>query len=212
MAEVAAHPSWAVPWLAVLAVWATCALPLLYTDVGQQALVDEQVRRVESFGGTIDDASYDQLQRQPPLSAYFVSGGRLLLTPPVTLAVAMGLIVLARRDGARASAAQALAVSVYALAPLALGQVVATPLNYLRESLTSPFNLAALVPLADEGTWTARLLGSVDLFGVWWTWLLAVGLAAIAARPSRGYLAWLLVMYFGFAAVLSGILTIFGAS
>ncbi len=212
MAQVTAQPTWAVPWIVVLAVWAACALSLLNSDVGQQALVDEQVRRVESFGGTVDDTRYEALQRDPPLSAYFVSGGRLLLTPPVTFAVAMGLILLSRRDGGQASAAQGLAVSVHAMAPLALGQIAATPLHYLRESLTSPFNLAALVPLADEGTWAARLLGSIELFGLWWMWVVAVGLGAVAKRPPRRYLAKLLVIYLGFAAVMAAIVTMLGGS
>jgi len=210
MAQVAAQPDWALPWLGVLAVWATCALLLLNSDVGRQALVDEQVRRVESFGGIIDDPTYEALQKNPPVSAYFVSGGRLLLAPPVTFAVAVGLTLLARRDGVRAPVAQGLAVSVHAMAPLALGQVAATPLHYLRESLTSPFNLAALVPLADEGTWPARLLGSIEIFGLWWMWMVAVGLGAITNRPARRYLATLLAIYVGFAAVMAAIVTMLG--
>lgn len=212
MAQVVADPAWALPWVVVIGIWAACAASLLYTDVGQQALVDEQVRRVESFGGTVDDASYEALQQKPPLSAYFVSGNRLLLTPPVTLAIAMGLIVLGRRGGREPALAQALAVAVHASAALALGQIVSTPLHYLRESLTSPFNLAALLPLADEGTWAARALGSVDVFGLWWMWLLAVGLGAMTSRPSRHYVAVLLGLYIAIAAVMALILTVSGGS
>jgi hypothetical protein len=212
MAEVVAEPQWALPWLTILIIWAVCALPLLTSAVGRQALVDEQVRRIESFGGTVDDARYGALQANPPFAAYLVSGGRLLLTPPVTLAIAMGLILLARRDGVAATASQAVAVSVYASVPLVLGNVAATPWHYVRESLTSPFNLAALLPLADEGTWAARLLGSVELFGLWWTWLLAVGLAAITGRPARRSLAWLLALYLGVAAVMSAVLAMSGGS
>ena len=65
---------------------------------------------------------------------------------------------------------------------------VATPLHYLRESLTSPTNLAVFLPIFDDGTVPARLLGAVDLFGLWWVWLLALGLHAAAGRPARRYL------------------------
>lgn len=212
MAEVVAQPQWALPWLTLLAIWAVCALPFLTSAVGRQALVDEHVRRVESFGGTIDDGRYRALQENPPFGAYLVSGGRMLLTPPVTLAVAMGLILLARRDGAAATLNEALAVSVYASVPLVLGNVAATPWQYVRESLTSPFNLAALLPVADEGTGTARLLGSIELVGLWWTWLLAVGLGTITGRPARRSLAWLLALYLGVAAVMSAVLTMSGGS
>jgi hypothetical protein len=210
MAEVVAQPQWALPWLILLLIWTVCALPFLTSEVGRQALVDEQVRRVESFGGTVDDGQYQALQTNPPFAAYLVSGGRMLLTPPVTLAVAMGLILLARRDGAPVTLNQALAVSVYASVPLVLGNVAATPWHYVRESLTNPFNLAALLPLADEGTWAARLLGSIELFGLWWTWLLAVGLGAITGRLARRSLVWLLALYLGVAALMSAVLAMFG--
>ncbi len=212
MAQVVIDPAWALAWIVIVAAWAVCAFLLLSSDVGRQALVDEQVRRVESFGGTVDDPTYTTLQRNPPVSAYFVSGGRLLLAPPVTFAVAIGLVLAARRDGVPASAAQAMAVSVHAMVPLALGQLAATPLHYLRESLTSPFNLSALLPLADEGTWVARLMGSVELFGLWWMWVLAVGLGAITKRPARRYLATVLLVYVGVAAVMAAVVTLLGGS
>jgi hypothetical protein len=212
MAEVVAHPQWVLPWLVILALWAICAVPILNSTLGRQALVDEQVRRVEALGGTVDDERYAAMRANPPLLAYVSGGGRLLLTPPVTLAVAMGLILLARRDHVEASVSQALAISVFALVPLALGNAAATPLHYIRESLSSPFNLAALVRVADEGTWAARLLGSVELFGLWWTWLLAVGLAAITKQPSRRYLAWLVVIYVGIAAIFSAAPMMFGGA
>jgi hypothetical protein len=212
MAQIAAHPIWLLPWIGVLAVWAVSTLLLLNTDVGRQALVDEQVRRVESFGGTVDDPTYEALQKSPPLSAYFFGGGRLLLTPPVTFAVAMGLMLLARRARVPATTRQALAVSVHAMVPLALGQLAATPLHYIRESLTSPFNLAALVPLADEGTWVARLLGSIELFGLWWVWLLAVGLGAMTHTPARHHLTTMLLVYIGLAALMAAIVIMLGGS
>jgi hypothetical protein len=206
MVQVVAQPDWLLPWIVLLVVWAACAIPFLSTDVGRQALVDDQVRRVEAFGGEVDDARYQAWQKRPPLMAYFASADRFLLTPPVTLAVAMGLLGLARRNHVQPSLTQALAVSIYASVPLVLGHVVATPVQYLRESLSTPFNLAALVPVADEGTWAARLLGAIDLFALWWSWLLAVGLGAMTRRPSRRYLGWLLAIYGGVAAVVSTIL------
>ena len=53
----------------------------------------------------------------------------------------------------------------------------------MRESLTSPFNLAALLPFFDEGSAAARFLGTIEVFGLWWVVLLAVGCAALAGRP-----------------------------
>jgi hypothetical protein len=212
MAAVVAAPSWLAAWACVLLVWLAPAAWLLSTAAGRQALVDERVRQVEAFGGQIDDARYAALQQSPPLFAYFTSGGRLLLAPPVTLAVAAGLVLLARMDGAGLSGTGALAVSVHASVALAVQQLVAAPLQYLRESLTSPTNLAAFLPMFDEGTVPARLLGAVDLFGLWWVWLLALGLHAATGRPARRYLGWLLVVYLGIAAGVAVVMALRGGS
>ena len=90
MAEVVRHPAFITTWVVVLLVVAVCGGLLLSTPVGQQALVDERVRVTEAVGGRVDDATYAGLQNDPPVSIYLTSGGRLLLTPPVTLVVALG--------------------------------------------------------------------------------------------------------------------------
>ena len=146
----------AAAWLVVLVVWLAAGAWLLALPVGRQALVDEQVRVVEALGGTVDDARYQAWQAAPPWGTYFTSGGRLLLLPLTTLAVATGLYLWTRRQVPGVRYAAALSVTVHASVILALQQVVATPLHIVRESLTSPFNLAALAPLFDEGSWPAR--------------------------------------------------------
>ena len=52
----------------------------------------------------------------------------------------------------------ALAITVHATVVLALQQIIATPVHYVYESLTSPTNLAGILRVFDEGTWPARLL------------------------------------------------------
>lgn len=212
MATLAVAPTWLTAWAVVLVVWLAPAGWLLSTSVGRQALVDERVRQVEAFGGQIDDQAYEGLRLSPPWPAYFTSGGRLLLTPPVTLLVAAGLALLARVDGAAMSMAVALAISVHASVALALQQLVAAPLHYLRESLTSPTNLAVFLPGLDEGSLGARLFGAVDVFGLWWIWLLAIGVAGATGRPARRYFGRLLVVYLGAAAAIAVIMTLSGGS
>ena len=46
---------------------------------------------------------------------------------------------------------QALSIVVHATVVLLIGQVIVTPLHYVRESLTSPLNLAAALPAMDDG-------------------------------------------------------------
>lgn len=210
MAEVVRHPAFITTWVVVLLAVAVCGGLFLSTPVGQQALVDERVRVTEALGGRVDDAAYARLEAAPPASAYLTSGGRLLLTPPITLLVAVGLAVLARIDGARVTFVTAVAIVVHATVVLALQQVIATPLHYAHESLTSPTNVAGLVRVFDEGSWPARLLGAIDVFGLWWMWLLAVGLAAATGRPARQYVWRLMAVYAGVAALVTMVFAVSG--
>jgi hypothetical protein len=211
MAALVAAPTFLSTWAIILLAWLACGWWLLSTPVGRQALVDERVRVVELFGGQVTDKEYADLRASPPLAAYVTSGGRLLLTPPVTVAVALGLALAARADHASLGLAGSMAVSVHASVALAVQQVVSTPLAYLRESLSSPTHLAALSGL-DEGTFAARLLGAVDLFGLWWVWLLAVGLAAATGRPAWQYGLRLLAVYLGVAVLLAAAVAAVGGA
>ena len=211
MAEVVRHPAFITTWVFVLLVAAVCGGLLLSTPIGQQALVDERVRVTEALGGRVDDAAYDRLRSDPPVSIYLTSGGRLLLTPPATLLVAAGLVGLARLGGARVTFVTALAVAVHATVVLALQQVVAAPIHYVNESLTSPTNLAGLLRVFDEGSVPARLFGAIDVFGVWWMWLLAVGLGAATGCPARQYVWRLLSVYLGVAAMVAAVFAVLGS-
>ena len=88
-------------------------------------------------------------------------------------------------------------------------QTCALPI-YLYESLTSPTNVAAIVRVFDEGTWAARLFGTIDVFGLWWMWLLSVGLAAATGRPARRYVMRLLAVYVAVAALVAAVFAVLG--
>ena len=210
MAEVVRHPAFMTTWIVVLLAVAVCGGLLLSTPVGRQALVDERVRVTEALGRRVDDAEYARLQANPPMSVYMTSGGRLLLTPPVTLLVAAGLFALARLDGAATPFVTALAIAVHATVVLALQQIVATPLHYLHGALTSPTNVAGLLQVFDEGSLPARLFGTIDVFGLWWLWLLSLGLAAATGRPARRYVVRLLAVYVGVGAIVAAVFAVMG--
>lgn len=227
MDEIVRYPVFITTWVLVLLAVAVCGGLLLSTEVGRQALVDERVRVTEALGQRVDDAEYARLQANPPVSVYLTSGGRLLLTPPVTLLVALGVMVLARAGGATTSFVTALAIAVHASVVLALQQIVATPFHYVQESLTSPTTVAGLLRVFDEGSWPARLFGTIDVFGLWWIWLLSLGLAAAAGRPAplddargrpeqgrraRRYFLRLLAVYVGVAAMVAALFAVFGSN
>ncbi len=204
-------PAILATWVLWLLLWFAAAAALLSTAVGRQALVDERVRVVENLGGRVDDSAYACLQAAPPTWVYFASGGRVLLTPPVTLAAAAGIFLWLRRSAA-VTFTQCLSVSVHATGALVAQQLVATPLHLLRESLTSPFNLAALLPFFNEGSPAARFLGTIEIFGLWWVLLLAMGCAALAERRARSFVSPLVGAYVAVAAVVAGAVLLTGGS
>ena len=204
MAAVVHDPSFITAWIVVLLIVAACGVSILSTAVGRQALVDERVRTTEMVGGRVDDAAYAEWLAHPPISAYLTSGGRLLVTPPVTLIVALALVGLAGFEGAGVSFVVALAIVVHATAALALQQLIAVPAQLVRESLGSPTSLAILMPAGDDGTWLARLMGSLYVFGVWWIVLMAIGLGAATGRSTVHWLVRLGAAYLVIAAVVAG--------
>lgn len=211
-AELIHTPTWLPAWLVILAVWTVCGGWLLSTEVGQQALVDERVRVVETLGGEVSDAEYASLQASPPWWVYFTSGSRTLLFPLTTLVVGALLLVSGKAAGRQVTVSQALAVAVHASVALLIGQVIATPLHYLRESLTSPMNLAAVLPLMDEGTLPARFFGTIDLFAVWWAALLAIGLAALTGQRARHYGWRIAALFLAFAAITATAIVVMGGA
>jgi hypothetical protein len=198
-------------WVLLLALCAACGAWLLSTPVGRQALVDERVRAVEALGGAVDDATYAGWQARPPYWVYGTSGGRTLLLPVVTVAAALGLWFWTRQ-GEHTGFVPSLSVAVHASAVLVIQQVLATPLHWLRESLTSPFNLAALLPFFDEGSLPARFFGTIEGFGVWWVLLLAVGCAALTGERARGFVPRLIGAYVGIAAAVAGAVALAGGN
>jgi Yip1 domain len=208
LVELAERPVWWDTWLVILGVWALCGTLLLGSSIGDQALVDERERVVEALGGTVTDAQHAALLAQPPKWVYFTSGSRLLLTPVVTLAVAVGLWLVARYDGARPSFIQALSTTVHASVVLVIGQLIATPFHYVRESLTSPLNMAALLPLMEDGSVQARFFGTLDLFVLWWTALLAVGLSVLTRHRTARYALRIAAVYLCFAGVVAASLAL----
>jgi hypothetical protein len=205
-------PVWLGTWLFILIVWGVCGTALLTTETGDQALVDERVRVVETFGGVVTDDEYAALRANPPWWIYLTSGGRALLLPLTTVTVAALLLVAARSGGTRATLTQTMALSVHASVALLIGQVIATPLHYIRESLTSPLNLAAVLPMMEEGTLPARFFGTIDVFALWWAGLLAVGLAALTGKRARHYAWRIALLFLVFAAVTATLIVVRGGA
>lgn len=184
--SVVAHPKW-LGMLAVttLIVIFGTVLPMT-TDAGRDAALDAQVRQMESFGIQVNDQMYAQMRSRMGIAPYTTAASVLIVAPIITAVMAGILFAIFNAVmGGTASFKQIYSVVVHAGAISALGQLFTGPLNYFRGTMTSATNLSVLLPMLPEGSFVARLAGMIDLFVVWWVFVLAIGLAVLYRRRTQ---------------------------
>jgi len=207
-ADVAARPRVLGALACVLAIIVAATFVFLSTDVGQQASLDNQVRQMESFGRTMSDAQYAQMERMAPYSRYFAAGFQLVLMPIMALIVAgVAFAVFNAALGGDATFKQVYAIVVHSGVVLTLQALFGLPLAYARESLASATNLAIFFPFLDDNTFAARLLGSIDLFLIWWIVSLSIGLAVLYRRRTAPVATTMLVVYVAIGLLIAAIKT-----
>ena len=193
-------PSWAPVLVATTTITFLCGMGFLRTEVGRQALVDQWERTAIAFGQPVDDASYARMEETAANGSFSVlyPAATALANGPALVIAISGLLffVLNRRSGADRDNDRGadlsgpryvhlLTVVSYAGVILALRQVIATPVDYVRESIASPTTLVQFFTMLDESSPLARFLGVIDLFVVWWIVVLAIGVSVLYQRPTR---------------------------
>ncbi len=203
-AAVAARPLALGILAVVLVVVIAATVAFFSTEIGRQALVDQQVRSMEGFGRQVTDAQYQRFEQMAPYAAYFTAGGQLVFLPLSALIVAgLAFAVFNAILGGDATFEQVFAIVAHSGVVLAVQQVFTLPLDYLRESLSSPTTLAVFLPMLDENAFPARLLSSIDLFIIWWTVSLAIGLGVLYRRRTGPIATTMLVVYAVLAVVIA---------
>ncbi|MEQ1895864.1 MAG: hypothetical protein ABL971_00595 [Vicinamibacterales bacterium] len=193
-----------VIWLAAtFAAMAAARAALLATPVGQQALVDQWVQRAEAFGLVVDDALYARVTSLGAQGVIYGLGLAVALGLLLPLALAAGMRLL---SGGRASWRVALTLAAYANVALAARDIVALPVGYVRESLTSPLTLGTFFTMLDEASPLARFLWAVDLFVVWWLVLASMGAAALSGRRAGSLLTSAATVYVVAGLVLAAVM------
>lgn len=211
--EVAANPKVLGVLLFVILVGAIAFGGFLFTEVGRQAWLDQAVSSTEAWGRTVSDEQYARMERMAPFAAYLAVGQMLLVVPLITLVISGILFaVFNAAMGGRATFKQLFAVVAHAGVISALGWIFVMPLNYFRESMSSPTNLAALAPMLEEGSFLARLLGAIDLFLLWWVIVLGIGLAVLYRRRTQPIVIALLGVYAVIAVIIAGAMSALGGA
>jgi hypothetical protein len=209
--RVVAHPRWFGMLALTTAIVAGCTTAPMLTEWGKQAALDLQVQQMESVGVKVDDEAYARMERGMQFAAYTTGIGILVFAPIMAL-IASGILfaVFNAGLGGTASFKQLFAVVVHAGAISALAQLFTAPLNFARQSMSSTTNLAVLLPMLDEQSFLAKLLGTIDLFLVWYCVVLAIGLAVLYRRRTKGIAIGLFIVYAVIAVAIALVKYSFG--
>ena len=209
-ASVAAHPR-ALGILALtLLISASASVVFFSTDVGKQAVLDQQVKTLESFGVKIPDQAYRQLEERlsRPYTPYLTAAGQLVFAPVVVLVISgIAIAIFNAILGGNATFKQVFAVIAHAGVVTTTQQLFVLPLDYVRQSLSSPTSLAVFAPFLEEASFLARFLGGVDLFLIWWIVNLSIGLAVLYKRRTGPVATGVLVTYLAIVLVVAAVRT-----
>ena len=210
---IVAHPRWlGMLIMTTLIVVGGATLPMT-TEAGRDALLDTQVRQMESFGMQVNDQTYQQMRSRIGIAPYTTAAGIIVATP-IFAAVLAGILfaIFNAAMGGTASFKQVYTVVVHASVISALGQLFTGPLNYFRGTMTSATNLSVLLPMLPEGSFPARIAGMIDLFLIWWLFVLAVGVAVLYRRRTQRVAVSLFAVYGVIALVGAGVMSYLGRS
>jgi len=202
--SVVAHPKWfGMLALTTLIVAFFSALPMT-TEAGRQAAIDQQVETMKSFGMEVNDQMYAQMEKRSAMMPY-TTGGSVLFISPIMAVIIAGILfaIFNAAMGGEAKFKQVFAVLVHAGAVSALSTVFSGIVNYFRGGMGSAANLGALLPMLPERSFVANLLGTVDVFLVWYVIVLAMGLAVLYRRRTQPIAISLLAFYAVVALVIA---------
>jgi hypothetical protein len=211
--RVVAHPRWFGMLILTMAIVLVCSVGPLFTEWGRQAALDQQVQVMESFGANVNDEAYAAMERNMRFAPY-TSGAGIVIGTPVFLLLICGILyaIFNAAMGGNATFKQLVTVVVHAGVVTTLALLFAAPLNYARGSMTSSTNLAVLLPMLDESSFPAQLLGMIDLFWIWYVVVLAIGLAVLYRRRTQPIAISLFAVYAVIAVGIALVKTSFGGS
>ena len=194
--DVVRQPKWLGALTVVTLTMAGATGWLVSTEVGQQALLEQQVGAIESFGGSVTDEFYDQLAGNLENATYLTSGSVVVFVPIVTLIIA-GVVwtVCYVLWGAHVPFRSMYAVVAHVGAVNIVQQLFVVPLNYTRGVMSNPTTVTAFFPMLEPGSFLARLLGTIDLFIVWQLMVLAIGIGVLFRRRTGPIVTTLYTLY-----------------
>ena len=178
-------------------------LPQL-TERGRAAALELQVQQMERFGVKVTDQVYQQMEQRSrsSISAISTIVGTVVFMPFVVVIMTLLLwVVFNVILGGTTTFKHVMAVVAHAQVIPAVGVLFAAPIMYARGVMSNGVaNLGALLPMLDETSFLAKFLGMVDLFTIWWVFVLSIGLATLY-KKKVGSIATGLFVFYGIIAL-----------
>jgi hypothetical protein len=185
-ADVAARPRVLGMLVFVLAVTIGSQVWFLSTDVGKNALLDQQTKAMDSLrsmGVNIPDSAYDQLESRLVYAPY-TTGGSILVFTPIVYAILAGIFLMVFNAflGGLATFKHVYAVIVHSAVIGALQQLFNVPISYARAEMTSATQLSVFFPMLDDMSFLRYFLSALDLFIIWLIVSGSIGLGVLYKR------------------------------
>ena len=193
--HIAADPRWLGALVLIVVLMGTTSFLFMSTEVGREAVLAKQLDSMEAFGMQITPELETQMEQGLDRAKYFGMFNGLFWV--VVLLIAAGLLFAAFNAlmGGTATFKQVFAVTVFSSFVTVLQQLFTMPLAYARGSLDGATNLAVFLPMLDDSSFIARLLGVIDVFWIWWLVVLAIGMGVLYRRRTQPILTAFLVLY-----------------
>jgi hypothetical protein len=206
-AEVVRNPRPAGILLLVCIVIALATGLPQFTQRGRQMSLDMQVSNMEKFTGqAVTPEVYAQMEQRASFGAYIAMGSIFVALPVITLFfTALYWAVFNTILGGTASFKQVLGLLAHSQVIGALGAAVSAPVQYFQDvqTATGPFNLGALLPMLEPGSFPANFLGAISFFMLWQLVVSAIGLAVLYRRRATTIAVSLIVLYIAAVAIFT---------
>ena len=208
-AAVAARPRALGVLALVIVVMAAAQFVFLSTEVGRNAMLDQQLSAVKAFGVTVTDQMVQQMQNRMAY-AQFTTPITVAVGIPLFAAIVAGLVLMVFTAilGGGATYKQVFAVVAHSQLIGALQQLFTLPIAYARQEIVSPTRLAVFFPMLNDKGFPYYLLSAIDLFYIWSIVNLAIGIAVLYKRRT-GPIAVGLLAFYGVVAVIIAIVRAF---
>jgi len=207
-AAIVARPRWLAVMIVTLVMSSAAYYVILSSQDMQDAIVDQQVRAMESRGNVVSDQQIANIERFIGYLPVGYAVGIFVLGPLFGAAIA-GIVtgIFTTLMGGNGTFKQVFAVmnhagfipAISALFIAGMLAVGAKPIG----ARPPGANLGVFLPMLEDTSFPAVLLRSIDMFLLWWMVVLAIGLGVLYKRRTGPIAATFIGLYIVIALLIA---------